>query len=59
MPGRKTEKTKAKNKIIKLYFCPECKSLLVKRQNYSTQIVGIKGKKCSKCGLDLSKDFVF
>src|SRR3989344_1796224 len=36
-------------------FCPECKSLLVKRQNYSTQIVGIKGKKCSKCGLDLSK----
>jgi pyruvate formate lyase activating enzyme len=40
-------------------YCPECKNLLVKRQNYSTQLVGIKGKKCSNCGYNLGKDFVF
>ena len=38
--------------------CPECSNLLVKRQGYFAELVGLKGKKCSKCGFGLSKDFV-
>ena len=50
MPGRKTEKTKAKNKIIKLYFCPECKS---KEVGYIFEFHNIFGiiprMRCRKC----------
>jgi len=34
--------------------CPECGNLLVKRNGYSTLIIGAAGQKCKKCGKDLS-----
>ncbi len=32
-------------------FCPTCNELLIKRDGYYTSIVGIKDKKCKKCGV--------
>jgi pyruvate formate lyase activating enzyme len=32
-------------------YCPECNELLVKRDGYSTSVVGIREKKCKKCGV--------
>jgi len=30
--------------------CPECNELLIRREGYHTSIVGIKERKCKKCG---------
>jgi len=31
-------------------YCPECNQLLIKRDGYYTSIVGIRERKCKKCG---------
>jgi pyruvate formate lyase activating enzyme len=31
-------------------FCPKCDKLLIRRQGYFTQMVGLKAGKCDKCG---------
>ncbi|MBC7081069.1 MAG: AmmeMemoRadiSam system radical SAM enzyme [Thermoplasmatales archaeon] len=31
-------------------YCPTCKNLLIERHGFSSQIVGLKEGKCSKCG---------
>ena len=34
-------------------YCPECEGLLVKRDGYYTQIVGLEQGRCKACGQDL------
>jgi pyruvate formate lyase activating enzyme len=31
-------------------YCPQCNNLLVRRNYFETEVVGIKKKKCTKCG---------
>jgi pyruvate formate lyase activating enzyme len=31
-------------------YCPGCGSLLIRRTGFSTEIMGIKDRACSKCG---------
>jgi pyruvate formate lyase activating enzyme len=35
-------------------YCPNCGSILIERNNYNTNLVGIEENKCSKCGKCLS-----
>ncbi len=35
-------------------YCPKCHHLLIKRDWYHTQIVGLDGKDCSHCGGDIN-----
>ncbi|UCD84869.1 MAG: AmmeMemoRadiSam system radical SAM enzyme [Deltaproteobacteria bacterium] len=34
-------------------YCPKCKSLLIRRQGYSTSIIDLKGKCCQECGQEV------
>ncbi|MBI5208083.1 MAG: hypothetical protein HY934_09905 [Candidatus Firestonebacteria bacterium] len=31
-------------------YCPKCKNLLIKREGYNIEILGVKDSKCSSCG---------
>ncbi|SYZ73650.1 conserved hypothetical protein [Candidatus Zixiibacteriota bacterium] len=33
-------------------FCPNCRACLIKREGYSTVVVGLTGGKCDKCGYE-------
>lgn len=35
-------------------YCPDCNNLLIKRAGYATKIMGLSGKKCSKCGNEIN-----
>lgn len=36
-------------------FCPQCNSMLIKRQGYHTSIIGLNNEgKCTKCGYNIS-----
>ncbi len=34
--------------------CPKCGAMLIQRRGYSTQVVGLDGAKCAKCGTELN-----
>jgi pyruvate formate lyase activating enzyme len=44
VPGHKFENT----------YCPKCNSLLIERLGFSSNLVGLKGKKCKNCGAEIS-----
>ncbi|MFA5931023.1 MAG: AmmeMemoRadiSam system radical SAM enzyme [archaeon] len=34
-------------------FCPKCKNLLIKRNNFNAKILGLEKNKCNKCGEEI------